>query len=166
MKKVHAVFLSLCILVMAAMPAQAFTANSLTIKLADNGDAEMDMQYELSFLEQTAVFFQIANPADELKDAFDSHSSAEVTVPEATDSSAIVLVPLFADISAAGEKTTMITPELSFERAQQVMDEYWFASLVSPDFSPGVTTVIFPDGHKDIYYEALTIPSVSHVLNS
>ena len=39
----------------------------------------------------------------------------------------------------------MVTPSLSFARAQQVMDEYWFAPLVSPDFSPGITTVIFPE---------------------
>jgi hypothetical protein len=44
------------------------------------------------------------------------------------------------------------------------MEGYWFAPLVSPDFSPGVTTVIFPDGHKAVYYEALTLPSVSHIL--
>jgi len=164
MKKVHAVLLSLCILAMAVIPVQAFTAQSLTITLADNGDAEMDMQYELSFLEQSAVFFKIADPAAELKNAFDSHASAPVTVPEVTDSSAVVLIPSFADAVSTGEKTTMITPALSFERAQQVMDEYWFAPLISPDFSPGVTMVIFPDGHRDIYYDALTIPSVSHIL--
>jgi len=164
MKKVHAVFLSLCILAMAVMPVQAFTAKSVTITLADNGDARMDMLYELSFLEMSAVFFKIADPAAELKNAFDSHASAPVTVPEVTDSSAVVLIPSFADAVSTGEKITMITPALSFERAQQVMDEYWFAPLISPDFSPGVTTIIFPDGHRDIYYDALTIPSVSHIL--
>ncbi|OPX63653.1 MULTISPECIES: hypothetical protein [unclassified Methanoregula] len=167
MKKVHAVFLFLCIIALAAMPVQAFTAKSLTIKLSGNGDAEMDMQYDLSFLEQSAVFFRIADPAAELKNAFDSHSAVPVTVPMATDSSAVVIIPSFAETSStASEKTTMITPALSFERAQQVMDEYWFAPLISPDFSPGVTTVIFPDGHRDYYYDTLTVPSVKHILKT
>jgi hypothetical protein len=164
MKKVHTIFISFCILALAMMPAQAFTAKSLTITLAPDGDAELNMHYDLSFFEQSAVFFKIADPAEELKNAFDTHSSEPVTVTEATSSSAVVIIPSFADISRAGTKTTMVTPSLSFERAQQVMDGYWFAPLVSPDFSPGVTTIIFPDGHRDTYYEALTLPSVRHTL--
>jgi hypothetical protein len=164
MKKVNAVFLSFCILALAVMPVQAFTAKSLTITLAPDGDAELTMNYDLSFIEQSAVFFKIADPAAELKNAFDTHSSEPVTVTEATSSSAVVQIPSFADISEEGTKTTMVTPGLSFERAQQVIEGYWFAPLVSPDFSPGVTTVIFPDGHKNIYYDVLTVPSVSYTL--
>jgi hypothetical protein len=59
----------------------------------------------------------------------------------------------------------MITPALSFNRAQQVMDGYWFAPLISPDFSPAVTTVLFPDGHKATYYDVLTMPSITHRLS-
>jgi hypothetical protein len=146
------------------MPVQAFTARSLTITLAPDGDAELAMQYDLSFIEQSAVFFKIADPAAELKNAFDTHSSAPVTVTEATSSSAVVQIPSFADISRSGTKTTMVTPGLSFERAQQVIEGYWFAPLVSPDFSPSVTTVIFPDGHKNFYYDTLAVPSVSYTL--
>jgi hypothetical protein len=164
MNKFSFALVTLCILAAAIFPVQAYTAKSLTITLAPDGDAQLDMQYDLSFIEQSAVFFRIADPAAELKNAFDTHSSEPVTVKEATSSSAVVIIPSFADISRAGTKTTMVTPSLSFERAQQVMEGYWFAPLVSPDFSPGVTTVIFPDGHKDVYYEALTLPSVSHIL--
>jgi hypothetical protein len=49
MNKVLTVLISLCILFLLVVPAQAFTAKSLTITLAPNGDAEMNMQYELSF---------------------------------------------------------------------------------------------------------------------
>jgi hypothetical protein len=164
MKKVHAIFVTLCILALAVMPVQAFTAKSLTITLAPDGDADLTMQYDLSFIEQSAVFFKIADPADELKNAFDSHSSEPVTVPSATSTSALVHIPAFADVSTGADRVTMVTPSLSFARAQQVMDEYWFAPLVSPDFSPGITTVIFPDGHRAAYYDALTLPSVSHTL--
>ena len=164
MNKFSLALVTFCIFAAAVMPVQAFTSKSLTITLAPDGDADLDMQYELSFIEQSAVFFKIADPADELKNAFNSHSSEPVTVTEATSSSAVVHIPSFADISTTGTKATMVTPSLSFERAQQVMDEYWFAPLVSPDFSPGVTTIIFPDGYRATYYDALTLPSVSHTL--
>ncbi len=164
--KVHTVLIMLCILSLAVLPAQAFTAKSLTITLNADGDAEMNMQYVLTFFEQSAVFLQIANPADELKKAFDSHSSEPVTVLETSSSSAIILVPHFADRETIGGTTVMTTPPLSFEKAQRVMAGYWFAPLVSPDFSPSVTMVRFPDGYRQLFYDALTLPPVRHVLTS
>ena len=163
MDKFSFALVTFCILA-AILPVQAFTVTSLTIILAKDGDAEVDMQYDLSLIEQSAVFLKIADPAAELKSAFDSHSGEPVTVPEATSTSALVLIPAFADVSSATGKVTMVTPGLSFAKAQQAMDEYWFAPLISPDFSPGITTVIFPDGHKAMYYNTLSLPSVSHTL--
>ena len=164
MKKVYTVLIFLGIIALSVMPVQAFTAKSLTITLAPDGDAEMNMQYELSFFEKGAVFFQIADPAQELKKAFDTNSPEPVTVLEATSSSAIILVPGFTTVSNEGETSTMITPSVSFQKAQQVMNRYWFAPLISPDFSPAVTLVRFPDGHRVVFYDALTLPSISHGL--
>ena len=165
MDKFSFALVTFCILA-AILPVQAFTVTSLTITLAPDGDAEVDIRYDLSLIEHSAVFFKIADPAAELKDAFDSHSREPVTVPEATSTSALVLIPAFADVSSVTGKVTMVTPSLSFAKAQQAMDEYWFAPLISPDFSPGITTVIFPDGHKAIYNEALILPSLSHTLQT
>jgi len=164
MDKVFLAFVSCCMLAAATMPVQAFTAKSLTITLAPDGDATLDMHYELSFIEESAVFLKMADPAEELKNAFDTHSSSPVTVPSATDTTARVLIPGFADLTRSGSNIMMTTPSLSFARAQDVVNSYWFAPLVSPDFSPGITTVIFPDGHRDTYYDVLTVPSVSHPL--
>jgi hypothetical protein len=165
MDKFSFVLITFCILAAAILPVQAFTAKSLTITIAPEGDAQVDMQYDLSFIEMSAVFFRIADPAAELKNAFDTHSSKSVTVTEATSSSVVVLVPDFATISGTDRQATMVTPCLSFERAQRVLNEYWFAPLISPDFSPAITTVIFPDGYKATYYDALTLPSVSHTMS-
>ena len=74
MNKFSFALVTLCILAAAIFPVQAYTAKSLTITLAPDGDAELNMQYDLSFIEQSAVFFKIADPADELKNAFDTHS--------------------------------------------------------------------------------------------
>jgi hypothetical protein len=165
MKKMHFAIISLCILAVVIMPVQAFTAKSLTITLAPDGDARVDLHYELSFLEQTAVFLRLADPAAELKKAFDSHSSEPVTVPQATSTSAVVLIPGFATINEGTRQVRMITPSVSFEKAQQVMNGYWFAPLVSPDFSPAVTTVIFPDGYQENFSDVISIPSLSHTLS-
>jgi hypothetical protein len=162
MNRIYSVLLSLCILALAITPVQAYTAKSLAITIAPDGNAQVDMRYELSLIEQTAVFLRIADPAAELKKAFDTRSTEPVTVLSATSSSAVVRIPGFADVRTGAGKVTMVTPSLSFARAEQVMNEYWFAPLISPDLSPDVTTVTFPDGYKATYYDVLTLPSVIH----
>ncbi len=63
MNKVHSVLVSLCILALAITPVQEYTAKSLAITVAPDGKAQVGMQYDLSLLEQTAVFLRIADPA-------------------------------------------------------------------------------------------------------
>jgi len=161
MKPTHLILICLWVVACTVMPAHAFVAKSLTITLAQNGDAQIDMEYELSFVEQSAVFFRIADPAAELKKAFDTNSEKPVTVTKATSSSATVMVPSFATVYEGKGKQTIVTPSVSFARAQQVMSGYWFAPLISPDFSPKVTTVIFPDGYRTTFDDVLSIPPIS-----
>ncbi len=155
------ILLCLAFCACAVMPAQAFTAKSLTITLEENGDAQIDLQYELTFVEQSAVFLRIADPAEELKKAFDSNSNQPVTVTKATSSSSTVIVPSFATIHKGNGKYTIVTPTVSFVKAQDVMNSYWFAPLVSPDFSPEITMVIFPDGFESTFDNVLSIPPIS-----
>jgi len=162
MKKIFILTAGLMLMALAVMPAQAFTMKSLAIDLEQNGDAEIVMQYDLSFIEQSAVFLQIADPAAELQSAFQSGSASKVTVSEATSSSARITVPSFASVATTGRKSVMTSPSVSFERARDVLNSYWFAPLISPDFSPAVTTLTFPDGHHEYYYDQISIPSVTH----
>ncbi|PKL70243.1 MAG: hypothetical protein CVV30_02465 [Methanomicrobiales archaeon HGW-Methanomicrobiales-1] len=162
MKKFYLIIGCLCILAFSVMPAQAFTMKSLTITLAPDGNAEIDMQYDLSLIEQSAVFFRITDPAAELKKAFETKADQPVTVTKATSSSAVVIVPAFASVTTKNNQTWMKTPSLSFERAQKILNSYWFAPLISPDFSPATTTVIFPDGSRETWHNLISIPSVSH----
>jgi hypothetical protein len=161
MKQTSLILMCLAICVVAVMPAQAFVAKSLTITLAPNGDAQIDMQYDLSLLEQSAVFLRIADPSAELKKAFDSHSEEPVTVTRATSSSATVIVPSFATVHEGKGKYTLVTPVVSFAKAQAVMNSYWFAPLVSPDFSPAVSTVVFPDGYQATFNDVISLPPIS-----
>ena len=165
MNKVFSVLVCFCILALAITPVQAYTAKSLAITVTPDGNAQVDMQYDLSPFEQTAVFLRIADPAGELKNAFDTHSTEPVTVSQATSSSALVFIPAFADVNSGAGNVTMVTPALSFARAQQVMNEYWFAPIISPDLSPYVTTVTFPDGYRATYYDVLIVPSIIHRLS-
>jgi hypothetical protein len=57
---------------------------------------------------------------------------------------------------------TMTTPAFSLARAQQVVEQYWFAPLISPDFTPQVTTVTFPDGYTATFDNQISIPSITH----
>ena len=161
MKQTFLFLVCLALCACAVMPAQAFVAESLTITLEENGDAQIDMQYELTLLEQSAVFLRIADPAAELKNAFDSNSDEPVTVTRATSSSATVIVPKFAAIHDGRGKYTIVTPTVSFARAEEVMSSYWFAPLVSPDFSPAVSTVIFPYGYHATFYDEISLPAIS-----
>ena len=163
-KKICILIGGLCLLAFAVMPVQAFTVKSLNMTLAPDGDAQVDIHYDLTLFEEGAIFFRIADPAAELKKAFDANSKNPVTVTQATGSSARVIIPSFASVSTNGDETTMVTPSVSFERAQKVLDQYWFAPLISPDLSPDVTTIIFPDGYRAGFYNLLVIPSVPHQL--
>src|SRR5512136_411303 len=98
MKKLYILIGSLCLLAIAAMPVQAFTVKSLTMNIAPNGDAQFDIRYDLTLFEEGAIFFRIADPAAELKKAFDTNSQKPVTVTRATGSSAQIIVPSFASV--------------------------------------------------------------------
>jgi hypothetical protein len=162
MKPILIAITGLLLMACAVMPASAFTMKSLSITVAGNGDARVDMNYDLSFVETSAVFLRLADPAAQLESAFDAGRSQPVTVTQATGSSAHVVIPSFASVTTTGGKTTVTTPSLSFEHAQSVLNSYWFAPLVSPDFSPAVTTVTFPDGSTETWYDQISIPSVHH----
>ena len=105
------------------MPAQAFTAKTLTITLNGNGDAQVDMQYDLTFVEQAAIFFHVANPASELQNALQENLNEPVTVVRADDSSAEVIISSFAQVTQSGGITTMATPAFSFAHAEEVMKQ-------------------------------------------
>jgi preprotein translocase subunit SecF len=165
MKKIFIIITSLCLMACAVMPASAFTMKSLNIAIEENGEAQVDMNYDLSFVEQSAVFFRLADPAAQLKSAFDTGGSQHVTVTQVTSSSAHIVIPAFASVRTTDEKSTITTPSVSFERARDVLNTYWFAPLVSPDFSPAVTTITFPDGYLVNYYDQISIPPISHQLS-
>jgi len=105
-------------------PVQAFTAKSLVIDVKDNTDAIITFDYELSWFESFAVFFQIVDPGTELKDALESNFDAPVEVLEADSGRSQFSVEEFASEQVSGGHTTMTTPALSFRAAEKDLKQY------------------------------------------
>ena len=162
MKPIYLLFAALCITVIAVIPAEALSISSLTITIGQNGDAQVNLHYKMTMVEQAAVYFQIADPAAELKNALESNLNRQVMVYDAGTTSADIVIPSFAAVSQGPGKKTITTPGFSFSRVQQVAEGYWFAPRISPDFTPDVTTIVFPDGSNEVLYNQIDIPSFSH----
>jgi hypothetical protein len=150
----------------AISPVHAFTAKNLDIAIQPDTSADITFTYELSWYENIAVFARIADPATELKKALTSQFDKPVDVVSVSGSSVEVRVQNFAARKVTGDSVTLKTPSLSFQNAENALKQYWFAPLISPDFSPDVTTVSFPDGYAEKFYNQVSIPAVSHVLSS
>jgi hypothetical protein len=156
-------FITLCVtLVLLASPAGAFTADTFTIDIAESGDAEMTFEYSLSWIEYIAVYLQITDPTEELTNALSTYSERPAKVISTSDNTLIIQIFGFADSVATESGTAYTTPMLSFVKAQQVLDGYWFAPLLNPDFSPAITTVRFPDGSETVYTNQLELPGITH----
>ena len=165
-KNIALVTASICIFLVAVTPVQAFTAKDLTITLDPVGNAEVVMQYQLSVPEYFGVYLQVADPRLELKRALDSSLNKDVTVESFDSSSARISIPSFGSLMNQSGGMKMNTPTMSFAKAQAAVQKYWFAPLISPDFSPETTSIIFPDGYTAGFTNEMTIPSVSHTLNT
>ena len=153
-----------CLCALAVLPAQAFTINTLAITVGQNGDASVSLQYQLTMFEMAAVFLHIEDPAAELQKAMNANMNRPVSVEQADSSSAALTVSSFATVTNGPGAVTITTPAFSLARAQAAVEKYWFAPLISPDFTPKVTTVTFPDGYTETFNNEISIPTVSHTL--
>jgi hypothetical protein len=150
--------------ILAVAPGQAFVAKELRIALDDQGNAEIEFDYSLSFLENFAIFLRIADPAKELKNALESNLHRPVEIESVGNSQARFRVEQFATLREENGEMIMRTPGLSFTAAEQALKRYWFAPLVHPDFSPDVTIVQFPDGYQEVFPDSTAIPPISRAI--
>jgi len=165
----HALILSGIVLLAiccAVTPAQAFTAKNLDIAVQQNTDAVITFDYELSWIENIAVFMRIADPGAELKKALESNYKKPVIVMVADGGRSQFMVQGFASVEERDGTVLMRTPALSFVEAEKVLNQYWFAPFIAPDFSPGVTRVSFPDGYVEDFSNEISIPAIDHTLSS
>jgi hypothetical protein len=154
--------ISLLALAFMISPAGAFSAHSLQIDVAANGDANVTFDYSLSWLETIAVFFKIAQPEQELKGALEDVSGKPVSVVSVESNSAVFSVIGFAAVTETESGKVYTTPGMDFTAAEEKLKSYWFAPLISADFSPDVTSILFPDGYEETFYDQSFVPFQSH----
>jgi hypothetical protein len=155
----------LFVLVLAVSPAQAFTAKNLDIAVQDNQDARITFDYDLTWYESVFVFSKIVDPANELAKELKNQFRKNVVVTSVSGNQAQFLVENFASRKVSDGVISLNTPALSFKNAENVLKKYWFAQFISPDFSPEVTRVSFPDGFSELFYNKDQIPSVRHIID-
>ncbi len=155
------VFLLIC-----SAPVQGFSAKTLAIQVLENGDAQVNFSYALSWIENMAIFLKISDPAKLLSDSIVKNFGKEVTVQSVRNDGLTMTIKKLADVKKEQNRTTYNTPEISLKSAEKVLNQYWFAHLINPDFSPSLTTITFPDGYSVSYKEQSTIPAINHVVNN
>lgn len=148
----------------ATVPAQAFTADTLDITVQENGDAAITFTYQLNWFEYIVVYLRIADPATQLQNALESNLGRTVVVHSVSPGMLSLDVEGFASVQEDAPGMTYSTPTLSFTAAQRYLQQQWFSGLVSADFSPAATTIRFPDGYTQQFYDQDTIPAVTHTI--
>jgi len=156
---------AILILALIVVPGSAFTAKKLVIAVQENGDADINFDYQLTWSENIAYSIipgkeQIVQSA--LRTKFPSNEVDSIRV--ATDSTALTVKGFAAMSTSAGNpgSTTYKTPAVSFMMARDLLDNYpWIARFITPDFSPEVTVVEFPDGQQYTYPDASEIPAIT-----
>ncbi len=142
--------------------ALAFEATTLDVTITPSGAAEVVMTYDLNLLERFGVYAAIAAPGPALEKALGAVAGRKVRVREVGPDGARFVVPKFATVAHGRDGTVYTTPAVDFRVFGPSLDRYWFGRFVSPDFSPAVTTLTFPDGHREQFDDRTDLPAVTH----
>jgi hypothetical protein len=145
-----------------AVPAAAFTVNSLAVNIEENGDAGISVHYSLSWVERVVVFMKIAHPEQQLEQALEGYTGKEVQVISVDPGSTDLLVDEFAGVTDDGTGITYTTPAMDFSQAERMIQGYWFSRFVKVDASPQIAVITFPDGYEETFPNAAYIPAVTH----
>lgn len=161
--RIHLLFIAAVIAAaLAAVPAGAFEAKTLDVTIGPSGAAEVAMTYDLNLVETVGVYAAIASPGRALETALGAVAGRKVQVREAGPDGAAFVVPRFATVTLGRSGTVYATPAVDFTAFGSSLDRYWFARLVSPDFSPDTITLTFPDGYREQFDGRTGLPAVTH----
>ncbi len=156
------VAVSLLLLVLLCTgPALEFTAKSLAITVDAGGDATAVFRYELEGFVENAIPTSLLE--EEMKKGL-STSSEPPEVVSFDRSEATLLMRGFAQRSATEDGTEYLTATMDFTRAEIALKESALSAIVSADFTPQVTTVLFPDGYRQEYSDQSALPAIRHTV--
>ncbi|AGB02470.1 hypothetical protein Metfor_1435 [Methanoregula formicica SMSP] len=108
------------------------------------------------------VFTTIMDPGARLAEAACSEYNREATVNAVSPTFVQLTVSGFASRSAGDDGITMKIPALLFRNADKILNQYWFARLMNPDFSPHISRVTFPDGYGETFTSQAKLPAITH----
>ncbi|MBQ3684066.1 MAG: hypothetical protein II925_00545 [Methanomicrobium sp.] len=148
----------------AAMPASALTITSYTAEIQDDGNAILTFNYDMTFVEYVGYYLNIANPGKLMKEEYDKHANMPGDVLSSDSKATSFKVYGYAAVSDDANGKTITTPSQSFQKAEAILKEHPVAKLTTFDLSPDITTVTFPDGYCETFYNELSIPSITHVV--
>jgi flagellar basal body-associated protein FliL len=143
------------------LPVHAFTANSLDITVAKNGDATATFRFTLEGFIENAIPQSMLE--DELKKGLTT-SSEPPDLKSMDRSSAILLMKKFADTSDVPTGTEYRTATMDFKKAEIALENSGLNGAVSADFSPDKITITFPDSYKREFSNVDVLPAVFHTV--
>ena len=164
----HSLIVIFLFVALLAVPVSAVTMNNMDVQVDETGSAVVSIDYTLSIVEKIPVMLNLANPADELRKAIDENDPNNRVDLLSSDWESVVLRVTNYAKTYEGDvpgTITQITPRTDFSKAEETLNGYWFAPLITIDLSPTVTTIKFADGYSENYDNQLVIPSVTHTFS-
>jgi hypothetical protein len=166
MKYRYLFLVAILVLALISMPASAFTAQKVVITVNNEGDANINFNYQLTWMESFVYSF-IPNKEQIVTSALESRfPSKEVDNIQVSRTSTDLIVRKFAKVTTSGGITTYKTPAVSFTMAQTLLNNYpRIARAITPDFSPEETIVRFPgSGDTYTYIGVDRIPKITYTV--
>jgi hypothetical protein len=151
----------ICLVLLLVAPVQAFTADSLSITVAKNGDATATFKYTLEGVIENVI------PESTLREQLVKGLTTSSDPPEILSfdkSGADLYLKNFAVMNDVPTGTEYQTTSMDFKKAQIALENSAVSSVISADFSPKVTTVTFPDGYSCQLTDSSVLPSLKHTV--
>jgi hypothetical protein len=151
----------LCIVFLLITPVGAFTADSLSITVAKNGDATAAFTYSLDGVIENAI------PESMLQEQLVKGLATSSDPPEVlsfSKSEADLYLKNFATVTEVPTGTEYQTAPMDFKKAQIALQNSAVSTVISADFSPKITTVTFPDGYSRQLTSSSVLPSLDHTV--
>ncbi len=154
------------ILFFLAAGVSAFSISEITYTVGDDGNGIVNMQYQLNGTE--TLQYDLITKALDLKSIgkaeLEKALSREVVVNSITPESVQLTVYDMATV----DQSQITTPSFTYVPVESLVDPnlLWIVQKFDINFIPHVSTVVFPDGYKESFSDAQTIPGITHTVSS
>jgi hypothetical protein len=141
----------------------ALDAGYLDIAVDRAGNATVTFEYSLTWIEGAFAFLGAARPDRDLGIVLAAATGGEVREISAGPGSTSFAVGGFARVAGTSPNASYSTPEINLSWGEAGWKASLLSPLLSPDFSPRVTVIRFPDAYSVTYRDMLVIPNTTHV---